>query len=209
MKILIYGDSNSFGSKPNLDTYKKNGKEKVYNAEKLWWYAFAENNDLTINALPGRCVCHENKWLPKRNASKEISTDVCGFYELAIFMLGTNDLKSEFSETSCREIAFEMTQIIKKVKLMCGNPTIILISPPRVKEGTEVTDKYYQGAEEKSVELDWYYKNIAIYNGYHYVSGLEAEVGIDGEHLTTKGHKYIQEAVLKKCKEITSVYENC
>lgn len=208
MNILVYGDSNSYGCKPSLDTYKKNGNVEIYNGNEMWWYPLSKENVIVNNSFPGRCVCHESKWLPYRNASETISTDVCGQFDLAIFMLGTNDLKSEYKETSCREIAFELNEIIKKVKRMCGSPEVILISPPRIVEGSPITDKYYKGAQEKSVELDWYYKNFAIYNGYHFVSGLDAEVGIDGEHLTNKGHQYIQNAVLQKYNEITSESEN-
>lgn len=207
MNILVYGDSNSACLKPSLNMYKKNGTMEFYDNKDCWWYELSKINTIILNALPGRCVCHENKWLPYRNASETIINDVAGVYDLAIFMLGTNDLKSEY-EFDGRQIMLEFNEIIKKVKKMCGNPEIIVVSPPRVVEGTPITDKYYKGAEEKSLQLDWYYKNMAIYNGYHFVSGLEAEVGIDGEHLTEDGHKYIGDAVMAKIKELQDTFEN-
>lgn len=208
MNVLIYGDSNSAACKPSLTMYQKNGIMDFYPNSDCWWYPLTKcDNNVVLNALPGRCVCHENRWLPNRNASETVQNDVCGDFDLVLVMLGTNDLKSEY-DFDGRLLMYELRGIITKIKKMCGNPEIVLISPPQIVEGTPITDKYYKGATDKRWQLEWYYQNLSIYNGYHFVSGEKAEVGIDGEHLTKNGHKYIQNAVMEKLNEIGIINQN-
>ena len=67
MRILCYGDSNTWGYIPNINGYSKDAVMKQYDSPDCWWYPLTENNEVIIDGLCGRCIAHENKWLKNRN----------------------------------------------------------------------------------------------------------------------------------------------
>jgi len=196
MNIFIYGDSNTFGQIPNINGYSKNAEVKKYNAEELWWYPLSENNNIIVNGLPGRSINQDNPWLPNRNATLTISDDLNGLCpDMLIIQLGTNDCKSRYGLTA-KEITENLHKLIKIILSKTPHSQILVLSPATIKEGNKITDKYYIGAEKKSKELDQLYANLCKENNYMFVSGIDAEVGEDGEHLTKLGHSSLKEKVL-------------
>ena len=203
MKILIYGDSNTWGWVPNINGYSKNYVPKQYNLEDIWWYPLTVNNEVIVNGLPGRAINNDNPWLEGRNASKTIIKDLNELkdIDLMIVQLGTNDCKSRYN-LSAEDITDSIDRFLKMCRSIL-NCNIVLISPALIKEGNKVTDKYYLGAEEKSRELDLCYRKLAQKDNIGFVSSLDLDVGEDGEHLTLNGHKYLSNKVV--C-EINKMY---
>lgn len=202
MNILIYGDSNTCGYKPNINGYSKNATPTFFAKEDVWWYELQKNNNIIVNALCGRAINHEHPIFENRNAMKTVLEDVMGITpDLTIVMLGTNDLKSIYGE-SAKSIASNLEILINKIKDITSCKNFLVISPPKIKEGNEITNKHYLGAEAKSVELDACYENLCKKCGYSFVSASSLEVGEDGEHLTKNGHKNLSQSVLQKVSEI-------
>lgn len=200
MRILCYGDSNTWGYIPNVNGYSKTAIAQQYNKQDCWWYPLTQHNKLFINGLCGRCIVHENKWLKNRNAFITIEKDLEKYnnIDLIILQLGTNDCKSQNDELA-EEIAKSLKNLINKIKGI-SNADLMLISPSQIKENTIITQKYYKGANKKSTQLDKLYEKIAQENNFLFVSGLDLDIGEDGEHLTLLGHKQLSEKVIATIK---------
>lgn len=206
MNIFIYGDSNTWGYIPNLNGYSKNAIAKQYDKESLWWYFLTRNNNVFVNALCGRCICNDNKWLKNRNALKTIKSDTKNLndIDLTIIMLGTNDCKDMYN-LSANQITLNLLKLTKIIEQETKSK-IMIVCPPQIVSGTKITSKYYVGGEQKSKELEKYYKNMADQNGYVFVSATNAEIGEDGEHLTILGHKYISKIINQKLINVFNNY---
>ena len=195
MKILCYGDSNTWGYVPNIDGYSKTATAMQYRERDCWWFALRKNNELFMDGLCGRCIAHENRWNEGRNAMKTIEGDLQKYdnLDLVVVFLGTNDCKSEYADTPDK-IAQNLENLLQIIKSKT-NAKIAIISPPIVREGTKITDKFYVGGQKKSEKLTDHYKDLASKNGYYFVSGADLEIGEDGEHLTKCGHKELSHRV--------------
>ena len=207
MKILVYGDSNTFGWIPNLNGYSKNANILQYPQTDLWWYPLLKENELVINGLPGRAISNDNPWLDGRNAMKTMRKDFENQHpDIAIFELGTNDCKSRYN-LSAQEITKQMALFAQKAKQLLHNPHIIIISPAKIIERNKITAKYYKGAENKSIELDKFYQKMCCKNNYTFISGIELQTGEDGEHLTKEAHKTLGQKVLFEITKINQIYK--
>jgi len=197
MNILIYGDSNAWGYVPNINGYSKTAIPNKYDVKDIWWYPLLKDNSVIVDGLCGRAISNENPWLPGRNAMETIGDDLkLVDPDLIILQLGTNDLKSIY-KMSALEITIQMSKLIDKIEEQ-SNANIMIISPPKIKGGNIITDTYYAGAEEKAVKLDKNLRTFASDWGYDFVSGLDLELGEDGEHLTRLGHIELGDRVLKE-----------
>lgn len=204
MNILCYGDSNTWGYIPNINGYSKDAIMRHYDEKDCWWYPLNKHNKVIINGLCGRCIAHENRWLKNRNASTTISNEISQYnnLDLIIVQLGTNDCKSEY-EDSPSIITENFDMLLKNIQKHT-NAKIMIIGPSKIVENNKITQKYYKGAQNKSIELDNCYKNLAQQRDFLFVSGLNLDIGEDGEHLTKLGHKQLGLQVLSKVKELSA-----
>ena len=195
MKIFIYGDSNTCGQVPNLEGYSKSARTKFYSVKDIWWYRLSKDNYVVVNALPGRAIDDENPWLEGRNAMRTIRQDLgCFCPDLIIIQLGTNDCKSCYGH-SAKQITEKLGTLVDKMLNLVGSAKFLILSPAKVIEGNKITDKYYVGAGKKCEQLDRCYKKFCKENGFDFISGLNLEVGEDGEHLTKQGHAKLAKAI--------------
>jgi lysophospholipase L1-like esterase len=205
--ILSYGASNTWGFIPgSFDLVT--GLAMRYLPHERWTGILQKElgHDYYINdeALNGRTTIHddiENK-KPYRNGLTQLTITLESHYpiDLIIFMLGTNDTKIRFNQTS-EQIAEGMRQLIKIVKNSNkgrhGNPPKILIIAPQpiidireINTQSEQLAKQYQliSQQEKCAFLD---------AGLYVKSSI-----IDGVHLDKTAHNLLGKAVAMKVKEI-------
>lgn len=196
MKIYIYGDSNTWGYIPNIDGYSKDAIPVRYEKNDIWWYPLSLQHEVFVNGLCGRAINNDNPWLEGRNAMRTIDGDKENIVNshLIIIQLGTNDCKSKYGQ-SAKEIALQMGELIDKIRGY-SSAKVMLISPAIIRSGNKITDKYYVGGESKSIELSKQYKKLCEQNGLAFISGLDLDVGVDGEHLTKDGHRMLGKKVL-------------
>ena len=205
MKILCYGDSNTWGYIPNVNGYSKNATTQQYSEKDCWWHGLKKGNELFVDGLCGRSIVHEHKYFENRNATKTIMQDLSKYPNpnLIVVQLGTNDCKSEYAD-SPQQITNNLQELSK---IICKQTSakLVVISPAIIRENTPITKKYYVGAQEKSQKLDALYKNMAQKNGYIFLSGADLDIGEDGEHLTKLGHKQLknklQALLANECKK--------
>ena len=207
MNILCYGDSNTWGYVPNINGYSKDAIMQKYDDKDCWWYSLKKNNNVIINGLCGRCIAHENRWLKNRNATETVEDDLSQYInlDLIIVQLGTNDCKNEYND-SALQISKNCEILLNKIHRLT-NAQIMLISPAMIKEDNKITQKFYIGAQEKSVELDKNYEQLTHNNGYIFISGVDLEVGEDGEHLTLAGHQQLKNKVNSKINYLNNLIE--
>jgi len=202
MRILCYGDSNTWGYIPNINGYSKDAVMRQYDSKVCWWYPLTQDNEVIVDGLCGRCIAHENKWLKNRNATLTILEDIKNYkdLDLVIIQLGTNDCKSEYKNTAL-EITHNLNNLLKLIQCQT-NAQILIIGPAIIRENNKITQKYYIGAQSKSIKLDELYKSMSQKNGYMYISGKDLEIGEDGEHLTVTGHNDLGKKVSLLVKEL-------
>ena len=195
LKIFVYGDSNTWGYVPTLKVYSGNDNEtERYDSSDIWWNALKKDNIVYVNGNNGRTINNDHPDLPNKNALKTISGDfIDSDIDLVIIMLGTNDLKDIYSLTPI-SIKDNLDKLVNKF-IDRYNSKIMIICPPLIKK-TPVTKEKYTDSENKILEYEKVLKEYTKKHDYLFCSAVGCEVGIDGEHLTKKGHQELGIAVL-------------
>ena len=164
MKVLCFGDSNTFGYDP------RGFFGGLY--DEPWPQILAERSGWNVKNYGenGREIPRGHVSLPK---------DI----DLHIIMLGTNDILQGNSVETVANRMESFLQCIhqKKTKLL-------LIAPPPVKLGAWVSS---QEVVEASKELSHVYQNLSQRLGIRFVNTDDWNIPLafDGVHFTEEGHK--------------------
>lgn len=170
MKVICYGDSNTFGYDPRSyfgSRYDNPWPEIL--ASKTGW-------NVINQGMNGREI-------PKISDSFPADTD------LLIVMLGTNDLlQSQTPEA----VGTKMERFIKSLTL--DRQKILLIAPPPMKFGEWVLDQKLIGA---SIILAEQYQALSERLGIRFGNAGQWNVPLsyDGVHLTEEGHRAFAEGL--------------
>lgn len=198
IRILCYGDSNTYGFDPLTGRYPpakrwtnllglllgdgflvlnegQNGRTTAFDS-----YGGHADNGL---ASLGECL--------ERNAPAD----------LVIFMLGTNDCVT-LLDLSAEEIAKGMEKLLIKVEkyreeVGIGGPRSIIVAPPAIRSGFERSPFAFQldsDSVAKSRAIVPLYRQLAEKHSCLFLdaSGLDVS-GYDCEHLTEEGHRTLAE----------------
>ena len=161
MKILCYGDSNTYGWDPR--SYFGGRYEKP------WPDLLSETPAFRVLS-DGLC----GREIPNRPVSFPGDTD------LLILMLGTNDL---LQGADPEEAAGRMDLFLSTVSV----PEVLLIAPPPLRRGEWVSD---DGLIARSCRLAEGYRLLARRRGIRFLdaAGWEIPLAFDGVHFTEEGH---------------------
>lgn len=177
MKIICYGDSNTWGYDPRIPFGGR--------YERPWPELLAEKLECTVINQG-----ENGREIPKGSVYFPPDTDCL------MIMLGTNDLlQSHSPESTCRR----MELFLKMISLESEN--ILLIAPPPMILGEWVQS---QTLIEDVNSLARYYQNLAKRLGIQFVDSGKWKVSLtfDGVHLTEQGHSLFAEELYKFfCKE--------
>ena len=215
--ILCYGDSNTHGTKPiDFDLLDVDFIPSTYRyPEGKRWTTILQKElgnkyNVIVEGLNGRCTVFDD---PVEGIHKNGSTYLVPCLEshapldLVIVTLGTNDLKNRFSVTAF-EIAMgigTLIDIIKKSGSGPGGtiPEILIVCPPPLGELSYLSE-ILVGGQEKSLELDKYYKKIARLNKCHYYNLGERIITseVDGVHYDEEELVKIGNSLAGKAREI-------
>lgn len=210
IRILCYGDSNTWG-------YISGSDHKRYGNKERWTKLLAEllgdEFEIIEEGLNSRTLI-SNDTRPGKEGKNgyEYLTPCLDTHDpihLVILMLGTNELKSVYNKTAEQignmlEEYFVKTILNRKSQIGNNYPKLLLVTPPVVNENTEYCkqkDKYL-GAMQKSKELNLIYKNIAKKYDCYFLGNEELTTGIDGVHLTKESHRKLAEMLNIKIREI-------
>lgn len=197
-RILVYGDSNTYGYRSS-DHLRF---EKPYR-----WTTIADEYagagfEIINGGMNGRTACGHEPLFPLRNGIDYIESCILSHMPLHMIcvMLGTNDLKKEFA-FSAERIAQGCGQILKRAKKvmdgeMPGNDCKYLLMSP-IEVSGDVTgsgwaeDYEAESAIRKSRELSELYCKVAEEEGFLFFDAalFACPCKEDGIHLSAESHR--------------------
>lgn len=214
--ILAYGDSNTYGQKPD-----RSGR---FDAPKRWTgvlqAGLGENYYVIEEGLGGRTTNleHPNPNKPSRNGLSYFAAclDSHSPLDIVIIMLGTNDFKTTYNR-SAEEIASALQLYIDTIKnsyegSSAKQPTIILVSPPPMNQDAPLfyssmptRGVYDQTSVDKSHELAAHLSQLAQSSGVVFLDAAAvAQTGEDGCHMTEASHGNLGTALAQMIRKISA-----
>ena len=174
MKILCFGDSNTYGYDP------RSYFGGQYPAQHRWVDLLAQKLSCTaVNAG------ENGREIPRREGELQhfdLMLSNQKPLDLLLVMLGGNDL---LQGNSVEIVAQRMEAFLTRIPL--EKSQIVLIGPPRMKPGAWITDDRLL---EDCVRLNVAYRTVAEKLGVRFVdtTDWDIEVTYDGVHYSEKGH---------------------
>jgi len=206
IKILCYGDSNTWGYDPV--------SEKRYPVGVRWTSILQDKLGqeywIIEEGLNGRTTNIDDPAKNWRNGFTFLRTCLESHnpIDLVILFLGTNDMKNQF-ERQPEDLANALGLLIEEIKTSSKDifeevSKVIVISPPLIDESIDGVLKAFNGAEKKSKKLGKFVRQVA---DEHHVGFLDIATIVqpsdkDGIHLDQKGHKVIAETLQIKIAEM-------
>lgn len=204
IKILCYGDSNTWGYIPGTD-HQRFSKEERWTG--VLQRMLGEKFEIIEEGLNSRTLISVDKRKDKEGRSGAEYLIPCldthDPIDLVIIMLGTNELKTDYYRNP-KEIGEIFEELfVKRIisrKSVCRNtvPKLLIITPPLI---TKENPKFI-GGKEKSEKLNDIYEDIAIRNECEFMGNEDWEVGEDGVHLSRDGHRILASKLSMKIKEM-------
>lgn len=177
MKIICYGDSNTWGFDPRGplgERYDRIWPELL--AEKFGCYVINQGEN-------GREIPKDPVLFPSDT-------------NLLIIMLGTNDLLQFWSpEEACEKMEHFL------LSLNLQRQKILLIAPPPMVFGEWIQD---EALIDNSISLAKQYHALAERMGIRFVNAGKWNISLafDGVHLTEEGHRAFAEGLIKELSSI-------
>ena len=192
MKILCFGDSNTYGYDPRSfcgGRYPAQGRWVNLLAEKLCCEV--------VNAGENGRGIPKSEWEINRFNGFLINQKPLG---RLIVMLGSNDL---LQGNSAESVAEQMESFLERVDL--ERSKILLIVPPPMMRGEWVAE---QALIDASIELGREYQKCSQRLGVLFADAGEWDIPLafDGVHFTEEGHKAFAEGLCQKLRDITDNY---
>jgi len=185
--ILCYGDSLTWGYNPKT--------RDRYPFHRRWPGALQKSLEGKIRvieeALNGRTTIWDDPFLPRRNGKTMLGPLLISHtpIDLVIILLGTNDIQP-FHKVSAKEAARGCGALIDIVQKSGAGPSnrspqVLLIAPPPFGTISEMMMPSFEGSEEESKKLGYYYSLIAKKYGCYYLDSSQfiESSKIDGIHL--------------------------
>ena len=180
MKVLCYGDSNTYGYDPRGfvgDRYPAECRWVDILAQKLKWEI--QNEGQNGREIPIRPFQYQRAGELLAQSAPDVFT----------VMLGTNDLLRGYSAV---ETCSRMEAFLRYLQPKCGR--LLLIAPPPMKRGAWVTEenliaesvKLAEAYQVLSQKLDIAFVNAGQWN---------VELTFDGVHFTEAGHRAFAEGL--------------
>jgi len=154
--------------------------------------------------LGGRTTCLEDPQEEGRNGMASLLPCLRSHrpIDVVILMLGTNDLKAEFSASaqSIAQNAGELVRIIQTSQAgrKNGNPQVLMVAPPPLGKLSLFKDEF-AGGEEKSKLFGDLYRKQAKELGCLFLDAGEFIISskLDGIHWEECGHRKFAAAVVQ------------
>ena len=179
MKILCFGDSNTYGYDP------RSYFGSQYPTQHRWVDLLAKKLNCTaVNAG------ENGREIPRREGELQrfdLMLSNQKPLDLLLVMLGGNDL---LQGNSVEAVAQRMEAFLTRIPL--EKSQVVLIGPPRMRPGAWITDDRLL---EDCVRLNAAYRTVAENLSVRFVDATDwdIEVTFDGVHYSEKGHKTFAE----------------
>ncbi len=200
--ILCYGDSNTHGTRPLQEGIGLQRFEAADRWPGVLRAALGADWTVIEEGLPGRTTVHDD---PVEGMHKNGLRTLRACLEshvpldLAVLMLGTNDLKTRFSATAA-DIAASIERLLREILLCTASfgpsPRLLLIAPAPIEEVGGL-GAILQGGAAKSRALAPLYRAVALRHGASFLdAGAVIRVSpVDGVHFEADQHHLLGAAV--------------
>ena len=205
--ILCFGDSNTFGSHPL-------GGRHPYDVRWTGRLQALLGPEYRVieEGLGGRTTVFEDQISPGRNGRHALPTAIATHnpIDLIVLMLGTNDLKEQYSVTMW-DLGRAMEQLMHIIDSYeyaphYKKPQVLLVSPIAVGEGVEESPFgcFTYAAVPKSKKFAETYAPVAEKYGAHFLdAALVARPSEEDQlHMDEESHNALAHALKEKIKEI-------
>lgn len=205
IKILCYGDSNTWGYVPG-----SGGRFPV----DVRWTGLLQKElgngyEIIEEGLNSRTTMLNDPEKDGKNGAVYLKPcmQTHSPLDIVILMLGTNDLKEKFNRTP-QQIANGIEKLISIIYEPDSNYghrlKVILLSPPIVDESVDGVKKDYLASGEKSKKLGELYKSVAVDNNLEFIDLAKfiSPSKTDGYHLEPDAHGKLAELLLDKIRLI-------
>jgi len=194
-KILCFGDSNTWGTRPEGGRYDETQRWSSL----LGGYLNAAEVSVSIieAGQPNRTLVHNAPFDGNKSGVSYLKPLLKQHQpDVLILLLGTNDLKAKF-DLSAREIALAAAQLIEQVQAFTHDPviektsiTLLLVSPPVIRE-VGAYKQIYKAGSAKSKSLAFEYAKQAERLECHFFDANEVVTSseLDGIHWEGDEHK--------------------
>lgn len=214
IKILCYGDSNTWGCKP-FTGLPLDGER--FPRDKRWpgvlEKEFKGNCEVFEEGLNGRTTVWDDPIEGPNGAKngKKYLPPCLGTHkplDLIVILLGTNDLKKRFSLSAfdIAEGAGALVDIVKKSDSGRDGapPRALLLAPPPVYSLSSFFKDMFEGAQKKSKEFSGQYRRVANDRECHFLdtSDYISVTSSDGIHLDEGDHEALGKAVASKIEKL-------
>lgn len=180
MKIICYGDSNTYGYDPRSFVGGK--------YDTVWTDLLAEKTGAAVMALamPGRQIPFRRR--PLDAMHEQITEHV----DVLVIMLGSNDIEASLN---VQLVEARMSAMIREVKRWDVADHILLVGPPELR----MTRQHI----EASHEMNAAFENLAAKENIDYVdaSSWDLELCFDKTHLTEKDQQIFADEMAKAINE--------
>ena len=190
--ILIYGDSNSHGTKPLrvLGGFDRYGEDTRW--PEVMAQALGPRHRVICEGLPGRTTVHHDPVDGGNRNGAEVLPAVLLSHvplDLVVVMLGTNDLKPRFA-TSAFDIGKSVERLLRETRAVLPEVALLAVAPAPVRE-TGVLTEAFAGAEARQAGLSDHIREAAERMGAAFVdAGAHVTVSeVDGVHWEADAHR--------------------
>ena len=199
MRILCYGDSNTWGYTPGSGTRNINRWTRILKD-------LLPESEIIEEGLNARTLDSTEDVEPHKNGFNYLLPCLESHYEFdyLVLMLGTNDLKTHFNNTA-KDMLEMLKKYIKVVKNFWVNSNgskvrLIILGIPPVNDKVFYFENY-EGTSKKRDEFNMLeYKYLSERN-IPFIDNSDLEVGPDGIHLTDESHLKLAMKVASYIKE--------
>jgi lysophospholipase L1-like esterase len=201
--ILLYGDSNTFGTPPMAAL----GEDRRFDAATRWpgILASALGPGVTVidSGHPGRTTVHDD---PIEGAHRNGLTILPAIIEshrpidIAVLMLGTNDHKQRFCLTGF-DIARGARRLVEVMQVSGHVRRILWLCPPPPRERGCLAEMF-EGAEARGATVARHMEEMAAECGADFLDAgqLIAVDPLDGVHLNEAAHATLGQAVAERVR---------
>jgi len=204
-RILCYGDSNTWGYDPvTMDRFDRDTRWTRVLGKSL-----GNGYDVIEEGLNGRTTVWDDP-IEGYKSGKDYLIPCLESHkplDLAVILLGTNDLKARFS-LSAYDVAEGARVLVGIVQgslagIAGRSPQVLLLAPPPITTLSEYSEMFI-GAEEKSKKFPRYFAQVAQEMGCAFLDTGTIIVSspLDGIHFEASEHRKLGEAVALKVEEL-------
>lgn len=181
MRVICFGDSNTYGYNP------RDSLGGRYGAQNRWTDILAAKTGWQV-----RNRGENGRQIPRSRGAVDQTARMLranGVVDALVVMLGTNDL---LQGASAEEAAARMDAFLKQILPLCGR--VLLVAPPmgtgewvtatQIRENARLAGALAALAERRQV-------------AFADASAWQAELAFDGVHLTESGHRCFAEKILE------------